>query len=83
MNAKQEIDTVISKVAEFAHQDTSRAVVCIMATEKDGIGACVGGHLVNLSACIAGLMRENSHFAEAVEKAYLHHKFGKNGNTGN
>ena len=78
-----QIHSIVNEAASFAGNDKTRAAVVILSTEKGGvhgarmIAGCIGGTTGNLAASLASMMKENSHFAEAVETAFLHYKFNR------
>lgn len=78
-----QIHSIVNAAASFAGNDKTRAAVVILATETGGmngagmIGGCIGGTTNNLATSIATMMKSNDHFAEAIEAAYLHHKFNR------
>ena len=82
-NLQKKIHSIVNEAASFAGDDQTRSVIVIVATQTGGengaglIAGCIGGTINNLAASLASMMKENSHFAEAVEDAFLHHKFSK------
>lgn len=82
-NLQKKIHSFVNEAASFAGDDQTRSVIVIVATQTGGengagmIAGCIGGTINNLAASLASMMKENSHFAEAVEDAFLHHKFSK------
>ena len=82
-NLQNKIYSIVNEAASFAAEDKSKTAIVILASETGGmngavmIGGCIGGTTNNVAASIATMMKENSHFAEAIEAAYLHHKFNR------
>lgn len=80
---ENQIHSIVNEAASFAAEDKTKTAIVILATETGGmngagmIGGCIGGTTNNLAASIATMMKSNDHFAEAIEAAYLHHKFNR------